>query len=137
MSRRHLELRGLPGGTDGKEATLKCKGHEEDPTWHRATKPVSPNYWANALSLQAASTEACVPEALAPQQEKPPQWEDCALQLESCPCSLQLQKNTCSNKDPAQPKNKYKLRIKEDLVFENFPNSWKVWIYTSKKLNKF
>ena len=33
-----------------------------------------------------------VPRALAPQQEKPLQGEACALQLESSPCLLQLEK---------------------------------------------
>ena len=35
----------------------------EDPTCHRATGPVSHNYWA------------CAPGACAPQQERPRQWE--------------------------------------------------------------
>ena len=63
----------------------------EDPTCHRATKLVRHNYWAYApqllkpmrpraralqlLSLRAATTEARVPRARAPQQEKPPQGE--------------------------------------------------------------
>ena len=34
------------------------------------------------LSLRAATTEARVPTARAPQQEKPPQWEARSLQLE-------------------------------------------------------
>ena len=41
----------------------------EDPTCHRATKPVGHNYW----SPQATTTEARTPRACAPQQEKPPQ----------------------------------------------------------------
>ena len=76
---------------------------QEDTTCHGATKPVCHNYWACALepvshnywahvpqllkptrsracvpqllSLRAATTEACVPRAHAPQQEKPSQWE--------------------------------------------------------------
>ena len=55
----------------------------EDPTCRKATKPMRHNYWACALephepqllSLHAATTEARMPRAHAPQQEKPPQWE--------------------------------------------------------------
>ena len=42
--------------------------------------------------------------ACALQQEKPPQPGAHRPQLESSPCSLQLEKSLCSNKDPAQPK---------------------------------
>ena len=42
--------------------------------------------------------------ACALQQEKPQQLEVQALQLESSPCSLQLEKNPWRNKDLAQPK---------------------------------
>ena len=55
----------------------------EDPTCRGATGPVSHNCWACALepashnywSLHVTTTEARVPRAHAPQQEKPPQWE--------------------------------------------------------------
>ena len=86
---------------------------QEDPTCRRATKPmchncwacalepVSHNYWARMpqllkprhnrvhmlqlLSPRAATTEAHTPRAHAPQQEKPPQWEACALQQRVAP----------------------------------------------------
>ena len=65
----------------------------EDPTHHRATKPVRHNYLAcssgahepQLLSLCAATTEARVPRAHAPQQEKPPQWEARAAQWRVAP----------------------------------------------------
>ena len=45
--------------------------------------------------------------AYARQQQKPPQGEAQAAWLESSPCSLQLEKSSHSNEDPAQPaKNK-------------------------------
>ena len=55
----------------------------EDPTCHRATKPVRHNYWAWALepmshnywSPHATTTEAHTPRAHALQQEKPLQQE--------------------------------------------------------------
>ena len=37
------------------------------------------------LSLRATTTEARTPRACAPQQEKPPQWEACALQQRVAP----------------------------------------------------
>ena len=46
------------------------------------------------------------PKVRAPQQEKSLQREAYALQLESSPCLLQLEKSLCSNEDPAQPKKK-------------------------------
>ena len=38
-----------------------------------------------------------------PEQEKPPQWEAHSAQLESSPCSPQLEKNLSSSRDLAQP----------------------------------
>ena len=66
---------------------------QEDLTCRRATKPVHHNYWACALEPEshnywgpcATTTEACAPRAHAPQQEKPPQWEACALQRRVAP----------------------------------------------------
>ena len=73
----------------------------EDPTCRGATKPMrhnyracalepaSHNYWAREpqiLSLRAATTEAHVPGAYAPQQEKPPQWEAHAQQRTAPAC---------------------------------------------------
>ena len=85
----------------------------QDPTCCGATKTVSHNYWASALepashsywghapqllkpalpkahmpqllSLRAATTEALVPRAHAPQQEKPLQWEAHAPQRRVAP----------------------------------------------------
>ena len=73
----------------------------EDPTCCGATKPVCHNYWACVLQLLkpvcsraqvpqllspcAATTEAWAPRACAPQQEKLPQWEACALQWRVAP----------------------------------------------------
>ena len=65
----------------------------EDPTCRRATKPVRHSYWACALEpashnywgLYATATEAHMPRARAPQQEKPPQWEARAPQWRVAP----------------------------------------------------
>ena len=55
------------------------------------------------LSPHATTTEAHIPKACAPQQEKWLQWEAWAQQLESSLCSLQLEKKIAhSNEDPAQ-----------------------------------
>ena len=51
------------------------------------------------------------PGARALQQEKPPKWEASAMQLESSPCSPQLEMLTRSNEDPAQPKINYKEMV--------------------------
>ena len=58
------------------------------------------------LSLCATTTEACVPRAHAPQQEKPPRWEDRAPQQKSSPRSLQLEKTHAQQQRPNAAKNK-------------------------------
>ena len=85
----------------------------EDPTCREATKPVGHNYWTGAL--EPRSRNYWSPCALQPVlcNDKPPQWEASALQLENSPCSLQLEKSLCSNKDPAcQTNNKIFLSRK-------------------------
>ena len=103
----------------------------EDPTCRGATKPVRHNDWASALepashsywahvpqllslssrarepqllSPHITTTEARVPRARAPQQEKPPQWEARAPQRRVAPARLKQRKPARSNKDPTQPK---------------------------------
>ena len=60
----------------------------EDPTGQEATKPEYHNYQAHAL-----------------QQEKPPQWEACAQQLEGSSTSLQIEKNCELQQRPGMAKN--------------------------------
>ena len=62
-----------------------------------------------------------VPRARAP-QEKPPQKEACAVQLERSPCSSQLEKAQCSQKI-----NKNGLK--------NFLNIWKSLLYRKMTTN--
>ena len=77
----------------------------EDLTSRGATKPVRHNYWACALELAshqllspcATTTEARVPRTRAPQQEKSPQWEARALQLEKAHAQ-QRSPNTAKDK---------------------------------------
>ena len=63
----------------------------EDPTCRRATKPKRHNYWASALEPASHNYWAHVPQLLKParlehlQQEKPLQWEACALQRRVAP----------------------------------------------------
>ena len=84
----------------------------EDPTWLIETKPVSHHYSACALELGNCNFWAQVQQLLkpvyprtpVPQQEKPLQWEAQALQPESSPHSLQLQKSLHSIEDKTQPK---------------------------------
>ena len=80
----------------------------EDPTCHGATKPVCHNYWACAL-----------------EPVSPNYWSQCSTIREattmrsthtatkSSPRSLQLQKATCSNEDPMQPKINWLIKKKE------------------------
>ena len=84
----------------------------EDPTCCGATMCMCHNYWACALEPGSCNYWAHVPQLLkathpwarALQQEKPQQWEACAL-LERSPCSQQLEKSLCINEDLAQTIN--------------------------------
>jgi len=97
---------------------------KEDPTCCIATKPVHHNYWACALEPRSHNYWALKLQLLKserPQQEKPPQWEAWAGQLETGPSSQQLEKSPRGHKESAQPKiNKYnfflKSRQKSDLT---------------------
>ena len=74
---------------------------QEDPTFHGATKPLCHNYWARPLEPKNHNYWSHVlqllkpahPRACALQQEKPPQWEAHAPQLENSPCSRQLRES--------------------------------------------
>ena len=56
------------------------------------------------LSLRATTTEACVPRACAPQQEKPP-----CTAMKSSPRSPQLEKARAQQQRPNAAKIKYKI----------------------------
>ena len=66
----------------------------EDPTCHRATRPVSHNYWA------------CASGACAPQQERPRQWEARNTAMKSGPRLLQLEKALAQKRRPNTAINK-------------------------------
>ena len=72
------------------------------------------------------TTELVHPSACAPQQEKPPEWDAHAPQLESSPCSPQREKVCMQLERPSPPKNKIK-------------SFWKRTLYTSSSqwLNAF
>ena len=107
---------------------------QENPTCRRATKPEHHNYWACALELGSCNYWTQVPQLLKPaglsacplQQEKPPKWDACVLQLESSPHLLQLEKSLCSTKDSAQPKNKWinKIILKKEIVYMSKIRCW-------------
>ena len=77
----------------------------EDPTCHRATKPVRHNYWACALEPVCHNYRTRAPRARAPQQEKPPQWEACAPQRRVAPAQ-QLEKAHVQQRRPNAAKSK-------------------------------
>ena len=85
---------------------------QEDPACCRATNPVCHSYWVCVLQPRSHKQCAYVPQLLKPtspraraqHQEKSPQWEACAPQLESSLCSPHLEKSPCSHDDPEQSK---------------------------------
>ena len=101
-------LPGLPWWLSGKESACQFRRHGFNPWSGKnplATDPTCVMCVPQLLGLCSRTWPLC-PKACAPQQEKPPQWEACTLQLESSPCSPQLKKSLHSKKDPAQPKIK-------------------------------
>ena len=94
----------------------------EDPTCHRSTWPLCPNYWAcareprshNYWAMCWNSWSLVYPRGRARQQEKPLQWEAWALQLEVSPCLWQLKKSPQCNKDPVQPKIKWTNKVNKN-----------------------
>ena len=67
--------------------------------WAGAPDPGSHNYWTHMPQL----LKLTCPRAHGLQQEKPPQWEAHALQIESSPHSPQLKESPCCNEDPTLP----------------------------------
>ena len=79
----------------------------EDPTCHRATKPVRHNYWAcepQLLSLHATTTEAQVPTAHALQQREVTTMRSPRTATKSSPCSPQLEKARAQQRRPNEVK---------------------------------
>ena len=100
---------GFPWWLSGKESTCQCRRHGFD-LWSTRMPHAK-----EQLTLCATTIELCSraqepqllkpphPRACALQQEKPLQWEAHAPQLESSPCSPQLETSLRSDKGPAQP----------------------------------
>ena len=77
---------------------------QEDPTCHRATKPMHHNYWAWALEPASHNSWARAPQLLKPARlEKSPQWEACTTK--SRPRSPQLEKARAQQQRPNAAKN--------------------------------
>ena len=83
-------------------------GHQFDPYSGKiphASEQLSPcTTAADSRAFELQLTEARVPRAHAPQQEKPSQWEAHTLQWRVAPARCILRKQVCSNKDPPRPK---------------------------------
>ena len=109
----------LPWWLSDKESGCQCRRHgfdsyriQEDPTCHRATKPICHNYWAHEPQL----LKPAHPKACGLQQEEPPQWEAQAPQLESSPHSLQLEKSpTQQQPRPSTAKNNKYINLKKNF----------------------
>ena len=82
---------GLPWWLSGKESDCQCRRHRFNP-WSGKIR-----HAVEQLSLCTTTSEPVLHER-SHHNEKP------ALQSESSPCSLQLEKSPYSNEDPAQPK---------------------------------
>ena len=61
----------------------------------------------------------------APQQEKAPQWEACAPQLESGPCLSQLEKSPGHSEDPEKPHTH-----KKNGAVSISPSMWSTFLFS-------
>ena len=93
--------RGFPGGAVVKNLPANAGDTGSSPGPGRSHIP----HAAEQLIPWATTTEARVPTARAPQQEKPPQWEAYAPQWKSSPCSPQLEKARAQQQRPKAAKN--------------------------------
>ena len=89
----------FPGGSVVKNLPANAGDTGSSPGPGRSHMPVE------QLSLCATTTEARVPRARAPQQEKPPQWEARAPQPRVAPPSSQLEKARAQQQWPNAAKN--------------------------------
>lgn len=78
------------------------------------TEPVGWSPWAAQLSPRAAGTEARTPSPCAPQREKPPQWEACALQQRVAPTQ---RSRTTENKKQKTLSQSTSQKVGEKVAF--------------------
>ena len=88
---------------------------QKDSTCNGATEPIHHNHWSPRTYTPA------------PQQEKPPQWDACTLQLESSPWQLQLERSPCTAR-----KTQYSQELKKESPTQEPPPSsplyrWRNW----------
>ena len=101
--------KGLPWLPSGWESTCQCRGDGFDDLWSKKISHV-----AEQLSSFAATTEARS-QAWAPQQDKPPQREARAPQLESSPHSPQLEKTRAEQWRHSAAKRKLNQKEQEGV----------------------
>ena len=77
--------------------------------------PVCHSYWTHALEPERRKTEAHVPGARPPRQEKPPQGEARGLQLERGPHSPQPEKARVQQQRPTTARIRKELKKKNHL----------------------
>ena len=101
-----ISLQGLPGGSVVKSLPTSAGDTSLIPYLGRSH--ILRSNWAHAPQLWNLCSRAQEPQVLkavrpiacAQQHEKPPQWEAHAPQLETSPCSPQLEKSLHNSKDP-------------------------------------
>ena len=100
----------------GPQPLSLCSGAQEPHCWAHVSQLLSP---------YATTTEVCVPWSPCSTTKKPPPWEALTLQLESSPCSPQLEKACAHQWRPQHSQTLNKL-IK---MFKN--PEWAVKTYSS------
>ena len=85
--------RGLPCWFSHQESACQCGGHRFDP-------------WSGKIPHATGQPSLCTTTAEVAQQEKSLQWEAYTLQLETSPCSLQVEKACTQQQRPSTDKNK-------------------------------
>ena len=100
----NIPKQGLPWWLSGKESACQCRRHGFNPSSRKiphATEQLSP--CSTTTEPVPTTSESVHSRARALQQDKQLQWEARVPQLGSSPHSLQPEKSSCCNQDPAQP----------------------------------
>ena len=109
---------GFPVGSVVEQSACQCRKRGFAP-WPgkipHAAEQINPCATTTEPVLQSPEPQLLKPthpRACSVQGEKPPWWEAHSPQLESSPCSWQLEKSLHSGEDPAQPKINKIIKIK-------------------------
>ena len=123
-------MKGFPGGSVVKNLPANAEDTGSIPAPRRFPHDMEqPSMGATITEfvpwgLYSETTEPTCPRAGALQEEKRPQSEARAPQLETSSCLLQVEKSPCSNEDPARPTLKSISKFLKLFTICLFKKNW-------------